>query len=124
MASIHLSTEEFKEKVFDFDTQKEWVYKGQLPALIDFYADWCGPCQMVAPIVEELATEYDGRIVIYKIDTEQEIELSSVFGIQSIPTFLFIPLQDTPTIQPGAVPKNIFKEMIESLLLPTSNHAQ
>jgi thioredoxin len=121
MASIQLTTEEFKNKVFNYETEKEWNYKGQLPAIIDFYADWCGPCLMIAPVVEEIAKEYDGRIIIYKVNTEQEVELSSVFGIQSIPTFLFIPLMDTPTIQPGIVPKNVFVEIIQEQLLQTSN---
>lgn len=117
MATIKLSTQDFKDKVFNYETEKEWKYSGKLPAIIDFYADWCGPCKMVAPVLEELATEYDGKIIIYKVDTEAEMELASVFGIQSIPTFLFIPVDASPIMQPGAFPKNVFKEIIEDHLL-------
>ena len=117
MATIKLSTQDFKDKVFNYETEKEWKYSGRLPAIIDFYADWCGPCKMVAPVLEELATEYDGKIIIYKVDTEAEMELASIFGIQSIPTFLFIPVDASPMMQPGAFPKNVFKEIIEDHLL-------
>ena len=117
MATIKLSTQGFKDKVFNYETEKEWKYSGRLPAIIDFYADWCGPCKMVAPVLEELATEYDGKIIIYKVDTEAEMELASIFGIQSIPTFLFIPVDASPMMQPGAFPKNVFKEIIEDHLL-------
>lgn len=115
--TIHLTTEEFKNQVFDYTTEKEWNYKGTLPAIIDFYADWCGPCKMVAPILEELAKEYKDKLLIYKVDTEVEQELSAVFGIRSIPTFLFIPVQGQPMMQPGALPKNVFKEVIDEHLL-------
>ena len=118
MPTIHLTTEEFKEKVFNYATEKEWKYAGTLPAIIDFYADWCGPCKMVAPILEELSNEYEGRIVIYKVNTDKEQEVSAVFGIQSIPTFLFIPPNDgQPMMEPGAFPKHVFKEIIEEELL-------
>lgn len=115
--TIKLTTEEFKNKVFDYNTNKEWTYKGSLPAIIDFYADWCGPCKMVAPILEELAKEYEGKIIIYKVDTEAEEELSAAFGIRSIPTFLFIPMEGQPMMQPGALPKNVFKQVIEEHLI-------
>jgi thioredoxin 1 len=117
MKTIRLTTEEFKNKVFDYTTEKEWNYKGELPAIIDFYADWCGPCKMVAPVLEELAREYEGKVLFYKIDTEVEQELSAVFGIRSIPTFLFIPAKGQPMMQPGALPKNAFKEVIEEHLV-------
>lgn len=117
MKTIQLTTAEFKNKVFDYSTEKEWHYKGELPAIIDFYADWCGPCKMVAPVLEELAREYDGKVLFYKVDTEVEQELSAVFGIRSIPTFLFIPKNAKPMMQPGALPKNAFKEVIEERLL-------
>jgi thioredoxin len=91
MNTIHISTADFKERIFDYEKEQEWNYKGEVPAIIDFYADWCGPCKAVAPVLEELASEYEGRLIIYKLDTEKEVELSSLFGIQSIPTFLFIP---------------------------------
>jgi thioredoxin 1 len=115
--TIKLTTEEFKNQVFDYTTEKEWNYKGTLPAIIDFYADWCGPCKMVAPVLEELAKEYNGKVQIYKVDTEVEHELAAVFGIRSIPTFLFIPAEGQPMMQPGALPKNAFKEVIDNHLL-------
>lgn len=108
---------DFREKIFDYETESEWKYKGSLPAIIDFYADWCGPCKAVAPVLEELAAEYDGKLVIYKIDTDKEQQLSGMFGIQSIPTFLFIPLEGTPMMQRGALPKNAFEQVIEEKLL-------
>lgn len=118
MNTIKLTTSEFKEKVFDYENETDWKYSGELPAIVDFYADWCGPCKMVAPVLEELAKEYEGKIVIYKVDTEKEYELASVFGIQSIPTFLFINSEGKPTLQPGAFPKKVFKQVIEEHLLP------
>jgi len=115
--TIKLTTEEFKNKVFNYETDKEWNYKGTLPVIIDFYADWCGPCKMVSPILEELGKEYEGKIVIYKVDTEAEQELSAVFGIRSIPTFLFIPVNGQPAMQPGALPKHVFKQVIDENLV-------
>jgi thioredoxin 1 len=117
MPTVQITTQDFKDKIFDYSQDQEWSFKGSLPAIIDFYADWCGPCKMVAPILEELSDEYNNDLVIYKVDTEKEMELSSVFGIQSIPTFLFIPVNGNPMIQKGAFPKNIFKEVIEDRLL-------
>ncbi len=117
MKTVKLTSEAFKEKVFDYTTEQEWKYLGTQPAIIDFYADWCGPCKMVAPVLEELAKEYDGKLTIYKVDTEQETELSEVFGIRSIPTFLFIPTSGQPMMQPGALPKAVFKKVIDEELL-------
>jgi thioredoxin len=117
MATVKLTTQDFKDKVFDYDTETEWKHKGDLPIIIDFYADWCGPCKSVAPILEDLSEEYEGKLVIYKVDTDKEAELASVFGIQSIPTFLFVPVEGDPMLQPGAFPKNVFKEIIEERLL-------
>ena len=117
MAVNKMTTQLFKNEVFNYETEKEWAYKGKLPAVIDFYADWCGPCKMVAPVLEELSKDYEGKINFYKVDTEVEPELSSVFGIQSIPTFLFIPTQGQPMMQPGALPKHVFKEVIDKHLL-------
>ncbi len=116
MPTIQLTTEEFKEKVFDYTTEKEWKYKGEKPAIIDFYADWCGPCKMVAPILEELSNEKP-EIVIYKVDTEVEQELSAVFQIRSIPSILFIPKDKQPMMQPGALPKNTLEQIIDKELL-------
>lgn len=120
MATVQLTADGFKEKIFDYSKQEEWQYKGSLPAIVDFYADWCGPCKAVAPVLEELSTEYDGKLVIYKIDTDKEQELSSLFGIQSIPTLLFIPVDGQPMMQKGALPKNAFQQVIEERLLTTT----
>ena len=117
MPAIPLTADGFKEAIFDYSGDEEWTYKGTLPAIVDFYADWCGPCKAVAPVLEELAKEYNGRLVIYKIDTEQEEELSQLFGIQSIPTFLFIPAEGKPMMQKGALPKQAFMQVIEERLL-------
>lgn len=111
----HLTVQSFKDKVFDYENNKEWKYSGTQPAIIDFYADWCGPCKMVAPIIEELAKEYDGKVTFYKINTEQEQELSSVFGIRSIPSLLFIPTNGQPQMAQGALPKNSFKDAIKDV---------
>ena len=116
MATLHLTKEDFQLKVFDFEKEQEWKYAGELPAIIDFYADWCGPCKAIAPVLEELSTEFEGKLVIYKINTEKEQELSGMFGIQSIPTLLFIPLNGNPIIQQGALPKNTLKQLIEERL--------
>ncbi|MCE7864821.1 MAG: thiol reductase thioredoxin [Bacteroidetes bacterium CHB5] len=120
MKTVKLTTEDFKQLVFDYTSETEWNYKGTLPAIIDFYADWCGPCKMVAPVLEELAAAYKDKLIIYKVDTEAEQELSAVFNIRSIPTFLFIPTVGQPMLQPGAFPKNVFKKIIDEHLVPKS----
>ncbi len=112
----HLTKETFKEKVFDFETNKEWKYEGDKPCLIDFYADWCGPCKMVAPVLEELQKEYGESIVIYKIDTEAQQELAGMFGIQSIPSLLFVPKEGQPQMAMGALPKPTFEKAIADVL--------
>jgi len=117
MPTKHLDKQEFIDSVFDFENNEEWKYKGKLPAVIDFYADWCGPCKSVAPTIEQLSDEYENRVAIYKIDTDKEAELSQLFGIQSIPTFLFIPMEGGPMIQRGAIAKSVFKQVIEERLL-------
>lgn len=122
--TIRLTTEDFKKKVFDYTANQEWKYEGTLPAIIDFYADWCGPCKMVAPILEELSKEYAGKVIIYKVDTEAEAELSAVFAIRSIPTFLFIPVAGQPIMQPGALPKNVFEKVIEEHLVIGEKQSQ
>lgn len=104
-----LTKESFKEKVFDYEANKEWKYQGDLPCIIDFYADWCQPCKMVAPILEELSAEYDGKVIVYKVDTEAEQELSAVFGIKSIPSLLFVPKEGQPQMAQGALPKDAFE---------------
>ena len=116
MPTIQLTHQVSKNEVFDYTTQKEWNFKGKKPAIIDFYADWCGPCKMVAPILEELSNEFP-NITIYKVNTEVEQELSSLFQIRSIPSILFIPLGKQPMIQAGAMPKTALKEIIRNELL-------
>ncbi len=112
----NLTKETFIEKVFDYENEEEWKFKGDKPAIIDFYADWCGPCKIVTPVFEELSKEYEGKVEIYKIDTEDQQELAQTFGIRSIPSILFIPLEDTPQMSMGALPKAAFEEAIEDLL--------
>lgn len=114
---VHLTAAEFKQKVFNYETQKEWKFTGDVPVIIDFYADWCGPCKMVAPVLEELSKEYDGKVQIYKIDTEAEQELAQVFGIRSIPSILFIPMDGKPQMSMGALPKESFVKAINEILL-------
>jgi thioredoxin 1 len=113
----HLTKQTFLEKVFNFEQNKDWKFEGNLPCLIDFYADWCQPCKMVAPILEELAEEYKGKINIYKIDTESEQELAAAFGIKSIPSILFCPKDSQPQMAMGALPKETFKKAIDDILL-------
>ena len=118
MKTIELTKDEFLQKVANFETSpQEWKYLGDKPALIDFYASWCGPCKMIAPVLEELAAEYGDSIVIYKINTEKEPELSAVFGIQSIPTLLFVPMGENPQITKGAMSKVDLKRAIDEVLL-------
>ncbi len=116
----HLTAATFKSKIFDYENNKEWKYEGDKPAIIDFYADWCGPCKMVAPVLEELAGEYEGKVNIYKVDTEVEQELASVFGIRSIPSILFIPVSGQPQMAAGAMPKEGFVQAINEILLPSN----
>lgn len=116
--TIHMNKDMFIERVMDFETNKdEWIYRGDKPAVIDFYADWCKPCKMIAPIMDELAQEYKGQIYIYKVDTQVERELASVFGIRSIPAVLFIPMEGKPQMSTGALPKETFKDAIDNFLL-------
>ena len=114
----HLTVETFKEKVFNYEKNPEnWVFEGDLPCIVDFYADWCKPCKLIAPIMEELANEYKGKINVYKVNTEKQRELSSVFGIRSIPAVLFIPMEGKPQMSTGALPKESFKQAIDEFLL-------
>jgi thioredoxin len=113
----HLTLDTFKTKVFNFEINKEWKFEGDKPCIVDFYADWCGPCKMVAPIMEELSEEFKGKIDIYKVDTEAEQELAAVFGIQSIPSILFIPKSGQPQMAAGAMPKESFVQAITEILL-------
>ena len=112
----HLTKETFLNKVFNYEQNKEWKFEGEKPCIIDFYADWCQPCKMVAPVLEELAAEYDGKIDVYKIDTEEEQELASVFGIRSIPSLLFVPSEGQPQMAMGALPKDAFVKAFKDVL--------
>jgi thioredoxin len=112
----HLTADTFKEKIFNYETNKEWKFEGELPCVIDFYADWCGPCKMVAPILEELSEEFEGKLDIYKVNTEEERELSAIFGIQSIPSILFVPKEGQPQMAMGALPKDTFAKAIKDVL--------
>ena len=112
----HLTLDTFKAKVFNFTDNKEWKFEGEKPCIIDFYADWCGPCKMVAPILEELAKEYDGKLNVYKVDTEEQRELAGIFGVQSIPSLLFVPKEGQPQMAMGALPKETFIQAFKDVL--------
>ena len=111
-----LTKKTFLEKVFNYEKNKEWVFEGKVPAIIDFYADWCGPCKMIAPILEELSEEHEGKINIYKVDTEAEQELAAAFAIRSIPSMLFIPMNEQPQMSNGALPKQELQKLIQEVL--------
>lgn len=121
--AIHLTKQDFLHKVMDYELNPdEWVFKGDKPCLVDFYADWCAPCRISSPILEELAKEYHGRINVYKVDTEKEGELAAVFGVESIPAFLFCPVDGQPVMTAGIgrtpeETKKMFREQIENYLL-------
>ena len=113
----HLTYKEFLSKVWNFESSPNtFEYKGQLPAVIDFYADWCGPCRRVAPIMEKMANEYDGKLLVYKINVDQEKELSQAFNVTSIPMVLFIPMEGQPKMQVGALPEEGYRKVIEELV--------
>ena len=114
----HLTYKEFLKKVWDFEkSPNTFVYKGKLPAIVDFYADWCGPCRRVAPLMEKLAEEYDGKLLIYKVNTQNETGLANAFQIRSIPTVLFIPMEGQPMMQVGALPEEGYRQVIEQHLV-------
>jgi thioredoxin len=112
----HLTKETFLSKVFNYEKNKEWKYEGERPCIIDFYADWCGPCKMVAPVLEELSKEFESKLDVYKVNTEEEQELSSAFGIRSIPSFLFVPAAGQPQMAMGALPKETFIKAFKDVL--------
>ncbi|MDP8220209.1 MAG: thioredoxin [Candidatus Stygibacter frigidus] len=113
----HLTKESFQEKIHDFVNNKEWKYLGKLPCIIDFYADWCGPCKMVTPVLEELAKEFEDKINIYKVNTEEQQELAAAFGIRSIPSILFCPQDSQPQMSVGALSKDQFQSVIKDILI-------
>jgi thioredoxin len=124
---VHITKAEFLKLVMDYEKNKDvWVFKGEKPCLVDFYADWCAPCKITSPILDDLAKKYAGRINIYKVDVDKEQELSAVFGVQSIPTFLFCPMEGNPTISSGIAnsadaTRNLFIQQIEEILLKEGN---
>jgi thioredoxin len=111
-----LTKDGFIQKVFDYEQNQEWKFEGELPCIIDFYADWCGPCKMIEPVLRELAQEYEGKLNIYRVDTEAQQELAAAFGIQSIPSILFVPLNGKPQMSVGALPKKTLQEAIKEVL--------
>ncbi len=111
----NLTKQDFLEKVFNYEVNKEWKYEGDLPCIIDFWAEWCGPCKMVAPVLEELSKDYDGKVKVYKVNTEQEQELAGAFGIRSIPSLLFVPKDGQPQMAAGALPKESFEQAINDI---------
>ncbi|MCI1640538.1 MAG: thioredoxin [Bacteroidales bacterium] len=118
MDAIHLDSEQFINKVVDYRKGfDKWTYKGDKPAIVDFYATWCGPCKMVSPILEDIATEYKDKIYVYKVDTDKEMELAEAFGIRSIPTILFIPMEGEPVVMQGARSKSEFVRAVNDILL-------
>ena len=112
----HLTKQTFLEKVFNYEKNKEWKFEGEKPCIIDFYADWCQPCKIVAPVLEELADDFKGKIDVFKVNTEEEQELSSAFGIRSIPSFLFVPAEGQPQMAMGALPKETFVKAFKDVL--------
>ncbi|MFW5753595.1 MAG: thioredoxin [Marinilabiliaceae bacterium] len=113
---ITLDKDAFVNQVFDYENNSEWKYKGDKPAIIDFYADWCGPCKKLSPLLEELQSDYNGKIQIYKVDTEKSKELAAAFGIQSLPTIVFVPMNEEPQAVLGFVPKEKLTEMVSNIL--------
>ena len=112
----HLTKETFLNKVFNYAENKEWKFEGDLPCVIDFYADWCAPCKIVAPVLEELAEEHKGKVNFYKVDTENQQELAAAFGIRSIPSILFCPKEGQPQMAVGALPKTSLVQAINEVL--------
>lgn len=118
-----LTKQTFLEKVFNFEQNKEWKFEGDKPCIIDFWAEWCAPCRMVGPVLEEISNEYEGKLNVYKINTEQEQELAAAFGVQSIPSLLFVPVDDKPQMAVGALPKETFIKAIEDVFkIPTEKN--
>ena len=113
---IHLDKEQFKKLVFDYENNKEWKYQGDKPAILDFYADWCGPCRMLSPVLAEVQKEYGGKIQVYKVNTDKERELAATFGIRSLPTVVFIPMEGQPQAILGFRPKEEIENVIKNVL--------
>jgi len=112
----HLTKDTFLQKIFNYEINKEWKFEGDIPAVIDFWASWCGPCRMVGPIIDELSKEYSGKVNFYKVNVDDEQELAGIFGIRSIPSMLFIPMEGKPKMSVGALPKEALVEAIDKEL--------
>ena len=112
----HLNAEGFKSKVFNFEQKEDWKFEGELPCVVDFYADWCGPCKMIAPTLEQLAGEYQGKLNIYKVNTDEQGEIASFFGINTIPSLLFVPKDGKPQMAVGALSKKNFEQAFKDIL--------
>ena len=113
----HLTKETFLTKVFNFEKNTEWKFKGTIPAVIDFWAPWCGPCRAVGPVIDELSKEYEGKVNFYKVNTDEQQELAGAFGIRSIPSLLFVPMTGAPKMAVGALAKEAMKQAVEKELL-------
>ena len=113
---VYLNTQNFVDYVFDFRTEKEWNFKSKTPCVIDFYADWCKPCKMIAPIMEELAADYKGKIQFFKINIDMEQEVANAFNIQSIPSILLCPTTNKPVMTTGSMPKNEYDNLIKKVI--------
>lgn len=120
-----LSVQAFKDKVFDFEKNKEWSFRGNRPAIVDFYADWCGPCRALSPILDEISTDYQGRVDVYKVNTEATPELAAMFGVRGIPALLFIPKSGEPAMNSGFLPKEALENAIKDLfgIVPKSKES-
>ncbi len=112
----HLTKETFVSKVFDYEKNAEWKFAGTVPTIIDFWAEWCGPCKMISPVLDEIATEYDGKLNVYKVNVDEEVDVASAFGIQSIPSLLFIPMNEKPRLAVGALPKANIVKLVKEVL--------
>jgi len=112
----HLTTAAFKEKVFDYEKNQEWEYRGTLPAIVDFWAEWCGPCKMLSPIIDEIARETEGKVLVYKVNADEESDVAQAFGVNSIPSLVFIPVGGTPQTFVGALPKRALMKAVKEVL--------
>jgi thioredoxin 1 len=112
----HLTKDTFVSKVFDFEKATEWKFNGTVPAIIDFWAEWCGPCKMISPVLDELSKEFEGKLNVYKVNVDEETDVASAFGIQSIPSLLFIPMGERPQMAAGAMPKTALKKLVKDVL--------
>ena len=112
----HLTKDAFVTKVYDYEKNSEWKFEGEVPTIIDFWAEWCGPCKMISPVLDEIAKQYDGKLNVYKVNVDEEVDVASAFGIQSIPSLLFIPMNEKPRLAVGALPKANILKLVKDVL--------